>query len=165
MIFDGATGASQDTPRGRQALAGVEDDLVALESAPGGRTFVENADPSHDWIHYPVVIRGATRAVASLHSAAWTVTVLTPEALAAAVADLDGWEVADGCLRREVKLADFRDAFAFMTRVAFDAEELNHHPDWSNVWNRVTINLSTHDAGGITELDLELARRISSHVA
>ncbi len=91
-------------------------------------------------------------------------TVLTPEALAAAVADLDGWEVADGSLRREVQLADFREAFAFMTRVAFDAEELNHHPDWSNVWNRVTINLSTHDAGGITDLDLELARRISSHV-
>ena len=92
-------------------------------------------------------------------------TPLTPAALAAAVADLDGWSVADGCLHREVTLADFRDAFAFMTRVAFDAEELNHHPDWSNVWNRVTINLSTHDAGGITELDLELARRISSHVA
>ncbi len=91
-------------------------------------------------------------------------TVLTPDALAAAVTGLDGWEVAGGCLRREVQLADFRDAFAFMTRVAFDAEELNHHPDWSNVWNRVTINLSTHDAGGITELDLELARRISSHV-
>ena len=91
-------------------------------------------------------------------------TVLTPEALAAAVADLDGWEVADGSLHREVKLTDFRDAFAFMTRVAFDAEELNHHPDWSNVWNRVTIDLSTHDAGGITDLDLELARRISSHV-
>ena len=91
-------------------------------------------------------------------------TVLTPEALAAAVADLDGWEVADGSLHREVKLTDFRDAFAFMTHVAFDAEELNHHPNWSNVWNRVTIDLSTHDAGGITDLDLELARRISSHV-
>ena len=51
-----------------------------------------------------------------------------------------------------------------MTRVAFDAEELNHHPDWSNVWNRVTIDLSTHDAGGITALDLELAKRISSYV-
>jgi 4a-hydroxytetrahydrobiopterin dehydratase len=91
-------------------------------------------------------------------------TVLTPEALAAAVADLDGWEVADGSLHRELELADFRDAFAFMTRVAFDAEELNHHPNWSNVWNRVTIDLSTHDAGGITDLDLELARRISSHL-
>lgn len=91
-------------------------------------------------------------------------TPLTPEALTAAVADLDGWETGDGTLHREVVLTDFRDAFAFMTRVAFDAEELNHHPDWSNVWNRVTINLSTHDAGGITDLDLELARRISSHV-
>jgi 4a-hydroxytetrahydrobiopterin dehydratase len=90
-------------------------------------------------------------------------TVLTPEALAAAVADLEGWEVADGCLHRTVELADFRAAFAFMTRVAFDAEELNHHPDWSNVWNTVTIDLSTHSAGGITDLDLELARRISSY--
>jgi 4a-hydroxytetrahydrobiopterin dehydratase len=92
-------------------------------------------------------------------------TVLTPEALAAAVAELDGWEVADGCLHRVVELADFRAAFAFMTRVAFDAEELNHHPDWSNVWNRVTIDLSTHSAGGITDLDLELARRISSYAS
>jgi 4a-hydroxytetrahydrobiopterin dehydratase len=91
-------------------------------------------------------------------------TVLTPEALAAAVAELDGWEVADGSLHREVELADFRAAFTFMTRVAFDAEELNHHPDWSNVWNRVTIELKTHSAGGITDLDLELARRISSYV-
>jgi 4a-hydroxytetrahydrobiopterin dehydratase len=92
-------------------------------------------------------------------------TPLEPEALAAAVADLDGWEVGDGSLHREVVLADFRTAFAFMTRVAFDAEELNHHPDWSNVWNRVTIDLSTHDAGGITDLDLELARRISSYAS
>ena len=91
-------------------------------------------------------------------------TPLTPEAIAAALRDLDGWELRDGCLHREVVLADFRAAFAFMTRVAFDAEELNHHPDWSNVWNRVTIDLSTHDAGGITDLDLELARRISSYV-
>jgi 4a-hydroxytetrahydrobiopterin dehydratase len=91
-------------------------------------------------------------------------TVLAPEALAAAVAELDGWEVADGCLHRAVELADFRAAFAFMTRVAFDAEELNHHPDWSNAWNTVTIDLSTHSAGGITDLDLELARRISSYV-
>jgi 4a-hydroxytetrahydrobiopterin dehydratase len=92
-------------------------------------------------------------------------TPLTPEAIAAALRDLDGWELLDGCLHREVALDDFRAAFAFMTRVAFDAEELNHHPNWSNVWNRVTIDLSTHDAGGVTDLDLELARRISAHVA
>ncbi len=61
MIFDGATGARQDTLAGRPADAGVEDDLVALQSAPGGRTFVENADPSHNWIHYPVIVRAATR--------------------------------------------------------------------------------------------------------
>ncbi len=91
-------------------------------------------------------------------------TPLTPEALAAALGALPGWELRDGCLHREVELADFRTAFAFMTRVAFDAEELNHHPNWSNVWNRVTIDLSTHDAGGITALDLELAKRISSYV-
>ena len=92
-------------------------------------------------------------------------TPLTPEAIAAALRDLDGWELRDGCLHREVVLADFRAAFAFMTRVAFDAEELDHHPDWSNVWNRVTIDLSTHSAGGITGLDLELARRISAAAA
>jgi 4a-hydroxytetrahydrobiopterin dehydratase len=89
-------------------------------------------------------------------------TPLTPAALETALAGLDGWELRDGSLHREVELADFRAAFAFMTRVAFDAEELNHHPDWSNVWNRVTIDLSTHDAGGITDLDVELAKRISA---
>ncbi len=89
-------------------------------------------------------------------------TPLTPGAITAALTDLPGWELRDGCLHREVVLADFRTAFAFMTRVAFDAEDLNHHPDWSNVWNRVVIDLSTHDAGGITDLDLELARRISA---
>ena len=76
-----------------------------------------------------------------------------------------GWELRDGSLHRDVELADFRAAFAFMTRVAFEAEDLNHHPAWSNVWNRVSIDLATHDAGGITEFDLELARRISSYAA
>jgi 4a-hydroxytetrahydrobiopterin dehydratase len=89
-------------------------------------------------------------------------TPLTPDALAAALPGLPGWELRDGRLHREIEFADFRAAFAFMTRVAFDAEELDHHPDWSNVWNRVTIDLETHDAGGITGLDLELARRISA---
>lgn len=89
-------------------------------------------------------------------------TPLTPEALAAGLQELDGWEVRDGRLHREVVLTDFRAAFAFMTRVAFEAEDLDHHPDWSNGWNRVVIDLSTHSAGGITALDLELARRISA---
>jgi 4a-hydroxytetrahydrobiopterin dehydratase len=89
-------------------------------------------------------------------------TPLTPETITAALGDLPGWELRDGALHRDVQLADFRAAFAFMTRVAFEAEDLNHHPAWINVWNRVSIDLSTHDAGGITALDLELARRIST---
>ena len=92
-------------------------------------------------------------------------TPLAPDAIAAALRDLPGWELRDGSLHRDVELADFRAAFAFMTRVAFEAEDLNHHPAWSNVWNRVSIDLATHDAGGITEFDLELARRISTIVA
>ena len=125
---------------------------------------MENADPSHDWIHYPDDVRVAN-AYRGPTLGGMERTPLTPDEIAAALADLDGWELRDGCLHREVALADFRDAFAFMTRVAFDAEELNHHPNWANVWNRVTIDLSTHSAGGITGLDLELARRISAHVA
>ena len=87
---------------------------------------------------------------------------MAPDAIAAALRDLPGWEHRNGCLHREIELADFRSAFAFMTRVAFEAEDLNHHPDWSNVWNRVVIDLATHSAGGVTEFDVELARRIST---
>lgn len=74
-----------------------------------------------------------------------------------------GWEVVDGRLHRELTFADFAEAFAFMGRVAAEAERLGHHPDWSNSWNRVVIDLVTHDAGSrITELDLELARAIEA---
>jgi 4a-hydroxytetrahydrobiopterin dehydratase len=65
-------------------------------------------------------------------------------------------------LRRQVRFADFSEAFAFMTRVALAAEQLNHHPEWSNVWNRVTIELTTHDTGGLSNLDVELAGRIDA---
>lgn len=74
-----------------------------------------------------------------------------------------GWAVVDGRLHREWTFADFREAFAFMVRVAAEAERIGHHPDWSNSWNRVVIDLVTHDAGGaITDLDLELARAIDA---
>ncbi len=73
------------------------------------------------------------------------------------LASLPGWALAAGKLRREFKFADFSGAFGFMARAALAAEKLDHHPDWSNVWNRVTVELSTHDAGGLTALDFELA--------
>jgi 4a-hydroxytetrahydrobiopterin dehydratase len=72
-----------------------------------------------------------------------------------------GWQEADGTLRRELRFADFGEAFAFMTRVAILAERHDHHPDWSNSWNRVTIVLTTHDAGSVvTERDRLLAAAI-----
>lgn len=84
---------------------------------------------------------------------------LTPEDRTAALAGLDGWRTAEGrdAITRSLRFADFSQAFAFMTRVALAAERLNHHPEWFNVWNRVDITLSTHDAGGVTEKDIQLA--------
>jgi 4a-hydroxytetrahydrobiopterin dehydratase len=75
-----------------------------------------------------------------------------------ALAALPGWTVEDGKLHREYRFRDFNEAFGFMTRVALEAERRNHHPEWSNVWNRVVVDLTTHDAGGLTTNDVELAR-------
>lgn len=72
-----------------------------------------------------------------------------------------GWEVVDGKLHRELAFADFSEAFAFMARVALLAEKVDHHPDWSNSWNTVVIDLVSHDAGGITDRDLALAAAIN----
>ena len=83
-----------------------------------------------------------------------------PEAeVASRLAAVPGWSVKGGKLHRELAFADFAQAFAFMTDVAREAEALQHHPEWLNVYNRVVIDLTTHDAGGITTLDFELARR------
>lgn len=92
---------------------------------------------------------------------------LTREQLRTALADLPDWQPSgdDGHLRRDLEFADFTTAFAFMTAVALEAQALDHHPDWSNSWNRVSIRLSTHTANGVTERDLELARRIDAHAA
>jgi 4a-hydroxytetrahydrobiopterin dehydratase len=75
-----------------------------------------------------------------------------------------GWQVVEGKLHRELVFADFAEAFAFMTRVAAAAERADHHPDWSNSWNTVTIDLTSHDVGGITARDLTLAEAISQLV-
>ena len=70
---------------------------------------------------------------------------------------LDGWSIVAGKLRREFRFADFIEAFGFMTRLALAAEKMDHHPEWSNVYNRVVIELQTHDAAGLTVLDFALA--------
>ncbi len=74
--------------------------------------------------------------------------------------ELEQWSLVDGKLRREFKFADFVRAFGFMSSAAIEAEKLNHHPEWSNVYNKVTVNLVTHSAKGITELDFKLAKKL-----
>ncbi len=82
---------------------------------------------------------------------------LTEDELAASLRGLSGWDVVGGKLRREFRFPDFVAAFGFMTRCALVAEKLDHHPEWSNVYDRVVVELTTHDAGGLTALDIELA--------
>ncbi len=72
-----------------------------------------------------------------------------------------GWTEVDGALHIELEFADFSEAFAFMTRVAMIAESMNHHPDWSNSWNRVVIAISSHDEGAITETCRQFARSVN----
>ncbi|MHB1137411.1 MAG: 4a-hydroxytetrahydrobiopterin dehydratase [Microthrixaceae bacterium] len=86
---------------------------------------------------------------------------LTGEEISAALEELDGWELRDAKLHRELRFADFSSAFGFMAAVATVAQELDHHPEWCNVYSSVVIDLTTHDAGGVTELDVRLARRMS----
>lgn len=70
---------------------------------------------------------------------------------------LPDWERGDGRIRKAFRFKDFVEAFGWMTRVALVAEKMNHHPEWKNVWASVEVELSTHDAGGLTELDMKLA--------
>lgn len=78
----------------------------------------------------------------------------------AALAQLPAWSAVESrdAIHREFRFADFNEAFGFMTRVALKADQLDHHPEWSNVYNRVEVVLTTHDADGVTELDVQLAR-------
>ncbi len=84
--------------------------------------------------------------------------LLEGETLAAAVAGLDGWAVKGGKLHKEYVFTDFVEAFGFMAGAALCAERRNHHPEWFNVYRTVRVDLSTHDAGGITLWDVELAK-------
>ena len=85
---------------------------------------------------------------------------LSGDARAQALSDLTGWQEANGrdAISKTFKFADFNEAFGWMTRVALIAEQMNHHPEWFNVWNRVDVTLATHDAGGLTERDIKLAK-------
>ncbi len=90
---------------------------------------------------------------------------LSTEEIADLALQLPAWSVVDGKLHRELSFADFNAAFGFMSRVALLAEAMGHHPEWSNIWNRVVIDLTTHDTGGLSNLDVELARRIDAVTA
>lgn len=88
---------------------------------------------------------------------------LTPEEIVSALKGLPAWSFADDALAKEFKFGGFREAMAFMVRVGFEAEAMNHHPEWTNVYNRVAIRLNTHDAGGkVTAKDVELAKKIEA---
>jgi 4a-hydroxytetrahydrobiopterin dehydratase len=88
---------------------------------------------------------------------------LSSAKITAALAGLPGWTFKRDALAKEFKFGSFREAFSFMTRVAFEAEAMDHHPDWTNVYNRVAVRLNTHDAGGkVTAKDVELARKIQA---
>jgi 4a-hydroxytetrahydrobiopterin dehydratase len=88
--------------------------------------------------------------------------LVSDDDLAAFLAEHAGWTMQDGMLHRELTFGDFAEAFGFMARIALVAEKMNHHPEWSNVWNRVTIDLITHDVGGLSELDIEFAERVEN---
>jgi 4a-hydroxytetrahydrobiopterin dehydratase len=93
--------------------------------------------------------------------------LLDRDTLARELARIGGWRLsADGAaIEREFNFASFGEAFAFMTRAAMLAERLNHHPDWRNVYRRVEVRLSTHDRGGVTELDIRMAEGINRMVS
>ena len=89
-------------------------------------------------------------------------TKLTEPEIRTSLGALPGWSLLGGKLHREYRFADFIHAFGFMSTAALSAEAMGHHPDWSNVWNRVTVDLWTHDAGGITAKDFALAGKLEA---
>ena len=88
--------------------------------------------------------------------------VLPDDQIKAELRDLKGWSLQNGKLYKEFVFDDFTEAFGFMTKAALHAEKMNHHPEWLNVYNRLSVYLTTHDAGGITANDIKLARTLNS---
>lgn len=89
---------------------------------------------------------------------------LTEKQIAVELEKLPGWTIKGGNLHHVFEFADFSEAFGFMTRAALVAETMGHHPDWSNVWNKVDVKLSTHSIGGISNLDFQLAAKMQKLV-
>jgi 4a-hydroxytetrahydrobiopterin dehydratase len=92
---------------------------------------------------------------------------LDPASRAQALKELAAWQEVKGrdAIARKFEFKDFNQAFAFMTRVALLAEKMDHHPEWSNVYNKLEVTLSTHDAGGVTENDVKMAKAMDAYVS
>lgn len=84
----------------------------------------------------------------------------TEEQIQTELQNLNGWSYNENAIHTSLEFENFKEAFSMMTRISFEAEKLNHHPNWTNVYNELSISLSTHDAAGVTEKDFELARII-----
>lgn len=89
---------------------------------------------------------------------------LTEQEINDRLENLEGWEYSDNSIHTSFEFENFKEAFTLMTRIAFEAEAQQHHPDWSNVYNQLEIKLSTHDAGGVTEKDFKMANAIEGIV-
>ena len=87
---------------------------------------------------------------------------LTEEQIQKELANLQGWSVVNGKLHKDFVFVDFIEAFGFMSKAAIHIEKMNHHPEWFNVYNKIKVELVTHDAGGITQNDVNLARTLNS---
>lgn len=88
--------------------------------------------------------------------------LLSDEQIKTELTGLSGWSVVNGKLHKDFVFDDFVEAFGFMTRAAIHIEKMNHHPEWFNVYNKISVDLTTHDAGGITQNDIALARTLNS---
>lgn len=89
---------------------------------------------------------------------------LTEQEITDRLENLEGWEYSENAIHTSFEFENFKEAFTLMTRIAFEAEAQQHHPDWSNVYNQLEIKLSTHDAGGVTEKDFKMANAIEGIV-
>jgi 4a-hydroxytetrahydrobiopterin dehydratase len=89
---------------------------------------------------------------------------LSPDTIENELKSLDGWSVVNGKLHKDFQFDDFNQAFGFMARASMHIEKMNHHPEWFNVYNKLSVDLMTHDAGGITQNDVNLAKILNSLV-